>query len=82
MHRHRASLTSPALVIHDEPMVDRFDVIVGRVFKGLIRQIRSAGEQGVGGFFAHIRIIGRFLVLRHPYLFGFVHVANVTAGQE
>ena len=85
MNRHRASLTSSDCMVHDQPRIDALNVIVGRIAKVGIRQIRRAGEQCVASFFAHSAIIGRFLASGNSHfpVVVFVHGETVpVAGQE
>lgn len=79
MHRHRASITRSPLVINDKSSKHRLDMVVRRIREVSVRKVGCAGKQGVGSLFAHVRIIGRFLMGGYTNFVVFVHVATVAA---
>lgn len=79
MHRHSASIARSPLVINDQPGKHRLDMIVRRIREVSVCKVRSVGKQGVSSLFAHVRIIGRFLMGGYTNFVVFVHVATVAA---
>lgn len=79
MHSHRAHFSGSPLMIHQQPVVDRFYMVVRHIAKRLVRQFGGCLEKGVANIFAHGAIIGCNQAGRHSYfpVVVFVHGETV-----
>jgi len=84
MHRHRPSVSRSPLVIKHQPMVDRLDVVVGRIRKGSIGQIHSLLKEAVAHKFVHPKSVPGRQGRGNSYFPSvvFVHGETVRAGNQ
>lgn len=80
MHRHRAHAPQSPLVINQQPVIDRLDMVVDRFAKRFVGHVHSLLEQRVTSFFAHVRIVIQGQGSGYSYfpIVDFVHVATVV----
>lgn len=84
MHRHRPSASRSPLMVEHEPVIDRLDVVVGRVRKGPVGQIDRLLKQAIANVFVHPLSVPGRQGRGNSYFPSvvFVHGETVRAGNQ
>ena len=84
MHGHRPSVSRSPLMVEHQPVIDRLDMVIGRIHKGSIGQIHGPLKKAVANVFVHPRSVPGRQGRGNSYFPSvvFVHGETVRAGNQ
>ena len=84
MHRHRPGISRSPLMVEHQPMIDRLDMVVGRIREGSVGKVYSLFKKAVANVFVHPLSVAQRQGQGNPYFPSvvFVHGETLRAGNQ